>query len=243
MARTDLKSTSGFPVIYDGDTLKGENFTFEEKSINIDDVRSQLLNKELNCPEVFYKKYIGIDTDGLYKSKGLQVNFYVLKPNLAGIEYVKTKAILNPEYPKILEVVHGGGVILLQKYISARDNRAIKIPCKKGSKVIIPAGYAFSIVNSRQSSNLITVEYQSIKANSEIALDDRNGMAYYIIRKNAKQEIVRNPNYKIVNELETLDWESNISEFGITPKTPIIKQIIRKYDKFDWLFKKNSITI
>jgi len=68
-------------------------------------------------------------------------------------------------------------------------------------------------------------------------------LAYYVIRKNAKQEIVRNPNYKIVNEPEKIDWDSITQEYGITPKTPIIKQIVRKNERFEWLFKENSVSI
>ena len=67
-------------------------------------------------------------------------------------------------------------------------------------------------------------------------------MAYYVIRKNAKQEVVRNPNYKIVNEPDKIDMEKLIQSLGMTPKTPVIKQIIRKYERFDWLFKKNTIS-
>jgi len=70
-----------------------------------------------------------------------------------------------------------------------------------------------------------------------------NGLAYYIIRKNAKQETVRNPYYKIVNEPEKLDWDKILFKYGITPKTPVIKQIMRKYEKFEWLFKEDSVDI
>jgi len=66
-------------------------------------------------------------------------------------------------------------------------------------------------------------------------------MAYYVIRKNAKQEVVRNPNYKIVNEVEKVDMDKIIKAYGITPKTTVIKQLIRKYEKFNWLFKENSV--
>ena len=244
MAKIDLKNTSGFPLTYDGDSLRTDKLTFEQElNVGIDEIKNQLLNKSLKCPAIFYKKYISLDTEGIYKSKKLQINLYILKPNLAGIEYVKTKATMNPKYPKILEVIYGGGTILLQKYNSPRDQRIIKIAAKKTQKFIVPAGYASVIVNSRQSSNLIVAEYQHIQTEPEIVLDDTNGMSYYIIRKNAKQEIVRNPYYKIVNEPEILNWDSIISEYGITPKTPIIKQIMRKYEKFDWLFKQNSITI
>jgi len=67
-------------------------------------------------------------------------------------------------------------------------------------------------------------------------------MAYYVIRKNAKQEIVRNPNYKIVNEPEKIDTEKILKEYLITPKTTITKQIIRKNERFDWLSKEDAIT-
>ena len=67
-------------------------------------------------------------------------------------------------------------------------------------------------------------------------------MAYYVIRKNAKQEIVRNPNYKIVNEPEKIDTEKILKEYSITPKTTITKQIIRKNERFDWLSKEDAIT-
>jgi len=76
---------------------------------------------------------------------------------------------------------------------------------------------------------------------SRVVLDDNSGMAYYVIRKNAKQEIVRNPNYKIVNEVEKVEMDKIIKEFGITPKTTVIKQLIRKYEKFNWLFKEDSV--
>ena len=68
-------------------------------------------------------------------------------------------------------------------------------------------------------------------------------MAYYIIRKNAKQEIVRNPSYKIVSDIQKVNMDTILSQQGVTLKTPVIKQIIRKYKKFEWLLKKDSVTI
>lgn len=244
MAKIDLKKTSGFPLIYDGEDLQAKDLKFQEAiSISIDEVRPQLLNKELSCPEVFYKKYKSLDFDNLYSSKDLKINFYVLKPNLAGIEFVKTRATRCQKYARLIDIVYGGATILLQTYKNPKDNRVIRIVAKKEQKVIIPAGYSAVIVNTRQNSNLIFAEYLCTKASPKVVLDEKNGLAYYIIRKNAKQETVRNPYYKIVNEPEKLDWDKIIVNYGITPKTPVIKQILRKYEKFDWLFKENSITV
>jgi hypothetical protein len=244
MAKIDLKKTSGFPMVYDGEDLQVKDLSFKETvSITIDDIRPQLLNKELSCPDVFYKKYKRLDMDEIYSSKGLQINFVVLKPNLAGIEFVKTRATRCSKYARLIDIIYGGATILLQKYKSPRDNRIIKINAKREQKIIVPPGYSCVVVNTRQNSNLIYAEYTSVNAKPKVVLDGKNGLAYYIIRKNAKLEVVRNPNYKIVSEPERLDWDKLILGFGITPKTPIIKQIIRKYEKFDWLFKENSVAI
>ncbi len=107
----------------------------------------------------------------------------------------------------------------------------------------MPTGYTCAIVNSRQTSNLIVLEIHDREHSPKVVLDDKGGMAYYIIRKNAKQEIVRNPDYKIVNEPEKVEWDSILSKYGITAKTPIVKQVMRKYEKFEWIFKEDSVDI
>jgi len=164
-----------------------------------------------------------------------------MNSNLAGIEFVKTRVTRCKKYPRIVEILHGTAIILLQQYKSPKDNRVMKIVAKKGQKIIIPANYDFVAVNPRQNTPLIFAEIMSVKAISRIVLDDNSGMAYYVIRKNAKQEVVRNPNYKIVNEVEKVDMEKIIKDYGITPKTTVIKQLIRKYEKFKWLFKEDSV--
>ncbi|MGI6423647.1 MAG: glucose-6-phosphate isomerase family protein [Candidatus Dojkabacteria bacterium] len=244
MARIDLKQSSGLPIFYSTEELQPQGLTVGSTStIGIDDIRPQLLNEDLNCPEIFYKKYKDIDKDSVFKNKNLKINIYLIFSNLAGIEYAKTFATKSLRRPRILEVVYGGGMILLQKYDSALKNRVIKIPVKKGEKIIVPPAYTCSITNPRQTSTLIVLEVHARDAKPRIVLDDKGGMAYYIIRKNAKQEIVRNPDYKIVNEPEKLNWDSILNRYSVTAKTPIVKQVMRKYEKFDWLFKENSVDL
>lgn len=243
MAKIDLRGMLGLSVIYEGSDLILKDTEYKEKVVvSIDDIREQLLNKELDCPDVFYTKYKEIDTKNLFGSKKLKLNIYTMKSNLAGIEYVKTRATRSDKYPRIFEVLFGSSTMLIQKYSSPKDNRIIRIQAKKGDKVIVPAGYDFVATNPRQSSTLIFTEIMSVKASPRVTLDDNSGISYYVIRKNAKQEIVRNPNYKIVNEVEKVDMASIVKDYGITPKTTITKQIIRKYEKFDWLFKEDSVS-
>lgn len=244
MAKIDLKQSSGLPVFYSGEDLLPQGLSVSETSIIcIDDIRSQLLNEDLNCPQIFYKKYKDLDKDDVFKSKDIRINMYLIYPNLAGIEFAKTFATRCKRYPRILEVAYGGGIILLQKYDSPLNNRVIKIIIKRGQKIIVPQGYTCTIINSRQNSNLIVLEMHSRKAKPRIVLDDKRGMSYYIIRKNAKQETVRNPEYKIVQEPEKIDIDAILSKYGVKDHTPIVKQIMRKYEKFKWLFEQDSINI
>lgn len=244
MAKIDLKQSSGLPVFYSGEDLLPQGLSIGHTSIIcIDDIRSQLLNEELNCPAIFYKKYKDLDRDNVFKNMNLKINMYLIYPNLAGIEFTKTFATRSKRYPRIFEIIYGGGIVLLQNYESPTRNRIIKIIVKKGQKVIVPQGYTCTIINARQNSNLILVEIHSRDARPRIVLDDRRGMSYYIIRKNAKQETVRNPEYKIVNEPEKMNSDSILSKYGVTEKTPIVKQVMRKYEKFKWLFEMDSVDI
>ncbi len=243
MAKIDLRGALGLSVIYEKDELILKDVDYKKKIVvSIDLIRNQLLNKELDCPDILYTKYKQIDTKGLFSSKKLKLNLYTIKSNLAGIEYVKTRATRSDKYPRIFEVLSGSSTMLMQKYRTPKDNRVIKVQAKKGDKVIVPPGFDFVAVNPRQGTVLILAEIMSIKASPRITLDENSGIAYYVIRKNAKQEIVRNPNYKIVNDLEKIDMIPIVRDYGITPKTTITKQIIRKYEKFDWLFKENSLS-
>lgn len=240
MAKIDLKRSSGIPISYNGADLQPQGLKFKNVlTVNIDEIRPQLLNKDLSCPEIFYRKWEDLDGENVFSEKNLILNFYTVQPNLAGIEYVKTKASKSIGFPVLLETVYGGGMVLMQKYKSSSENRIIKKIIKKGEKAIVPSGYSYTIVNTRQNSNLVVAEITSRLNKTKFVLDDTNGMAYYVIRKNAKQEIVRNPYYKIVNNIEKINWEEIFQQKGITPKTPIIRQILRNYEKFDWLFEKD----
>lgn len=244
MVKADLKKSSGLNIVYNGEGLEFTDIDYlSALDISVDLIRPHLLNRELTCPDIFYTKYFEIDKDGIYKKKKLKVNFSVVKPNLAGIEFVKTRSTRSEKYPRILEIVYGGGILLMQKFENKFESDIISINIKKNMKIVVPAGYDVVMVNTRQVGALIVEEIASVKANIKTTLDDMHGMAYYVIRKNAKQEVVRNPEYRAASEIRKVNWDKVLSDIKITGKTPLIKQILRKYDKFDWLFKENSFNL
>ena len=245
MAKTNLKSSSGLPLYFNGEEIQSEEFDSRSTSvIELEDIRPQLLNQELDCPDTFYSKYKDIDNSSEYFEKqNLRVNIYLMKPNLAGIEFVKSKATKCSSYPRLFEIVYGGGNVLLQKYVGPNENRVYRLQVKKGSKFIVPSGYAICLVNTRQASTLIAVEISTRDARTRVVLEDKRGMSYYIIRKNAKVEVVKNPSYKMVDDIEPLDIEPLLKEKRITPKTPLVKQIERKSERFEWIYEKGDLDI
>ncbi len=242
MAKTNLKSSSGLPIYFNGEEIESEEIEWKSKSVvGLEDIRPQLLNQELDCPDTFYSKYKDVDnSEEKFKKENLRMNIYLMKPNLAGIEFVKSKATKCSSYPRLFEIVYGGGNVLLQKCVGTDKNKVYRLQVKKDSKFIVPPDYAVCLVNTRQASTLIAVEISTRDARTRVVLEDKRGMSYYIIRKNAKVEVARNPAYKMKDKIESLDIEPILEERRITPKRALIKQIQRKSERYEWIYKKNS---
>lgn len=243
MTRIDLKKSSGFPLIYDGENLISDELSYSDKRVfSISDLKNQLLNDEVTCPDFFYIKYSNWDKDGIYNSKNLQVNFYIVMPNLAGVEFVKTRAVTCTNNHRIIEILYGGGTLINQDFDTTPEGNIWYSTLKKGQKAIIRSGFSSCIANTKLTP-LIYLEICPSNSIFDDSLDDMKGMSYYVIRKNAKQEVVRNPEYRLVTEPRKVNFEKVLTKFGITNKTPIIKQILRKYEKFSWLFNSDDINI
>jgi oxalate decarboxylase/phosphoglucose isomerase-like protein (cupin superfamily) len=236
MRKIDLKKTSGLNLVYDKDCFKFEKITYSRnKLVTLDDMREQILNEDLQSPEIFYTKYSSLDSEGVFQNKHIKINLIHVPSNVAGIEYVKTKATECNTHNKVVEIVSGGGMILIQNFSPSKEESTVALlKVKTTEKIIIPAKYSYSLINNR-STPLIVLEFLASKAKNKLTLDEMRGMAYYVIRKNAKQEIVRNPLYKIVNTKRKVDWDKFYKKCNITPKTPFSRQILRKYEKFGWL--------
>ncbi len=245
MRKTDLKKTSGLGLTYERGKLKFEKLAYSSnRTVTLDEMREQILNEDLQSPTIFYTKYTNLDSENIFTNKGVKINLIHIPSNVAGIEYIKTKANICTTHNRVVEIISGGGLVMIQNFSAEKgESEVILIRIRSTEKIIIPAGYAYILINNRITP-LIALEFFSAKAKNRSTLDEMRGMAYYIIRKNAKQEIVRNPLYKIVNTKTKVDWPKIYKQTNITPKTPLSRQILRKYEKFDWLLSsaKNSDT-
>lgn len=247
MAGIDLKKHAGLALTYDSGKLishEGSVDTGSREVVPIDEVRPQLLNPELSCPVVFYYVFGRIDRKSILKRKLLRFDMYVIPPNLAGIEYVKTKGMRTASYPILIEVVHGYLTLILQIDREDEDGypitRSSVIKMKRGEKYVIPPDSGFVFVNTRRATTAVSM-IRSSKGLLQSVFDDMRGGAHYVIRKNARQEVVQNPSYREVKRVKACKPEDLYKHFGLTVKTPIFKQILRKYDRFKWLHDSTKI--
>ena len=238
MRRTNLYKATGLPIFFNDDmTIDINGLVYTDlKTFYLEDLRSQLLNPNLKGDLRIYSLLESIDNNDIYKRKNISISLITVYPVIVGIEYAKTHGFKFSENPVLLDVAYGRGRIILQKVVSRFENEVIVSPLSKGKKIIVPPGYSFKIVNTGKSPLLI-VEIGGLNRDRSLShLDEMQGMGYYIIRKNCKHEIVRNPHYRLAGNYGNVDWDLVLKKFNISIKTPIVKQTIRKYEKFSWLF-------
>lgn len=247
MALIDLRKFSGLALAFDGSALVEQEKGIEIGSrqiVSISDMRSQILNPELSCPSTFYYIFSKIDRKSLLKRKNLRYDMYVVPANLAGIEYVKTSGLTCGKYPVLLDVTHGYVTIILQANCDKGDSILSYNSCivrlARGDKYVIPPNHEFVIINTRRSLSVVSMIYSS-KGYLKRVLDDTRGISSYIIRKNARLETVRNPFFRDVKMINP--WKPNkiYKNFSLTAKTPIFKQILRKYPRFKWLHDASKV--
>lgn len=246
MAVIDLQKYSGLALSFDNIDLIADEGSIEvgEKTVvKISDMRRQLLNTNLSCPVIFYAQYVGVDRKSVFRRKNLKLSVLLIPQNLAGIEYVKTKGMRVGDYPVLIEVIYGFATIIMQTSDYDRvteETKTMTIKLVRGEKYVIPPGSDFIIVNTRQSPSVVAT-VRSAKGSMEPVFDDARGSAHYIIRKNARQEIVQNPYYRRVVRLRVCRPCDLYKFFGLTAKTPVFKQILRKYERFRWLHDSSKI--
>ena len=254
----NLLKTSGLPLIYNnleiqltgGTQCQGKEIT------DIGRNRSELLNTNLSCPELFSKQYIKLDIGSQLKRAGLRYDISIIPPNLAGIEYVKTIGHYNDfiskstSAPEIVNVLHGSLTVILQKARQTKQTLKEKSLLKsfqfnildfvyifklaKGDKLVIPPNWGHVFVNTRQFPAIWGLLRTSKDFKIRRFAPER-GASYYFIRKNARQEIVRNPRYKYIPMWKKGNPNILLKEMRISSAKPIFRQAIKTPQLFDWL--------
>lgn len=205
-----------------------------------------LLNRTLVYPDKVYTEYKDVgfasDQDTLEKHD-LHYNILVLPTGLLGVEYTKTH-IYTTEHDErevicIAEVIKGGGTLLMQKIepkdeydfdTSVSEVNVVKIKPKE--RVPIPNGYQYCFINTRNQPLVLSRVFRHDGRIDYRTIRKERGMAYYVIRKNARQEYVKNPRYRTVPKLTRSKPETYQNKFNLTSSKPLYQQIIQDPKRF-----------
>lgn len=213
----DLTDISGLPVSLDEESCKlcpNEEIEYtHEEEIRLNDIAPILLNKFVKYPEhvgYIYKK-VGKKShvSDLNDSKA-SYDLIVIPFGLLGIEFNKSHIFYSEpkagKYSSVVEVLRGEVTLILQENEEHRDPLALNtiveriemIKLKAGQKIAIPTGFMYSFVNTGSTEAVLsTVCTASTKKIDYEELKREKGLAFFIISKNAKVEVVANPKYKV----------------------------------------------
>jgi len=248
----DLQSCCSLPIQFDqreGTFIFDEELNYDlEKRISLADLLPVLLNKSLVYPQKVYMEYNGLrkpDHKSFFKSR-LTYDIVYLPAGLLGIEYVKSHIYFST--PKngsdttssdIIEVLYGVLTVIIQK-IENRDeftfeaivNEGFIVKLKKGEKLIIPKGYYYCFVNTRNVPAIFARIHRNHNTIDYSSLRKEQGLAYYVIRKNARQEVVMNPRYRVVPKIQRAIPDRISPFFKMLGKSPLYTQLVRSPEKF-----------
>lgn len=216
-------------------------FPSDTQRIQLCNLLPTLLNKSLLYPEIVYEEHRQVfhETDRNIENEGLSFDLISLPPGLLGIEFIKTHIYYSPseeqgKYSTVVEVHLGVLTIIMQKNepkgeldfdTTVEEGMVVKL--RKGEKIAIPTGYYYTFINTEDDPVVFVRLFKKSGAIDYSFLKRENGLAYYCIRKNARQEIVHNPLYRSIPKVKKLSPNSYIEELGLSIQTPLYTQMKR----------------
>ncbi len=246
----NLQDISGLPLLLD--TLNnllhpaGEIYYKDIDNVRLKNIRPILLNKTLRYPSFVYYEYQDICLKRhrkIFSKNKLHHNILILPPGLLGIEFIKSH-IFAPDKDQndittIVEVLYGSGVVLFQEVKEKGEldfetsvNYIAMVKVNRGDRVAIPQNYMYTFINPKNRPFVISRLFEDDGKIDYRTIWRDQGMAYYFIRKNARQEIVKNPHYKQVPVLKKIKPLDSCKKYKLTSSKPIYIQFINNEKRF-----------
>lgn len=249
----NLQDSSGLPLLLntqDNSLQPAGEVVFDSiDKIKLENLRPVLLNKTLRYPLNVYSEYCDICLKKhikIFKKNSLHYNITVLPAGLLGIEYNKTH-IFAPdkdqnELTAIVDIIYGRGSVLIQKVkekgeldFDTEVSFAAAFRVRRGDRVPIPKKYMYTFVNASNSPFIVGRLFENDGKIDYRTLRKEHGMSYYFIRKNAREEVVKNPHYKEVPKLKRMNAQNYSRKFRLTSTKSIYSQFTQNEKRFNKL--------
>ena len=217
--------------------LSEDIVTNRPQTVSLASLLPTLLNKSLSYPKDVYDEYNSVyhHDDTYLADSEVNLDIIYLPAGLLGIEYIKSHIYYSPmmstsgSYTTIVEVLYGKLTIIMQRNKPPTDEfeydtyveKAFIIKVTQGQKCAIPKGYFFTFINTQDFPVIF------LKINKEQTHADYNllrkegGLAYYCIRKNAREEIVLNPRYRETPKIKKLKADHFLDDLHLSWTNPL----------------------
>lgn len=251
-----LLSVAGLPIQITDD-CDDFAFSFDEvkcsssKDIPLLEILPSLLNKALRYPEIVYShhSHVMATCDETNWPASHIYDLIYLPVGLLGIEFIKTHTFYTPEREGkaacIVQVLMGMLTVVMQKNKPKRDmfdiethvQDAMVIEVSAGEKMLIPTGYYYTFANSTEQPIL----FARVVSHEHMAdyrhFQRENGLAYYLIAKNARAEVVTNPRYRSLVEVRRIGVDALNHTFGYkqSSTSPLYHEALREVQKVEML--------
>jgi oxalate decarboxylase/phosphoglucose isomerase-like protein (cupin superfamily) len=255
----DLQTTSGLPLYFDEVNEKfryGEGIVFQSlNKIPLSSMLPGLLNKSLKYPETVYLEHRDIrheEDESVFSDAGFHFDVLMLPSGLMGVEFIRSHIFHSPKtencgsVAEIVESLSGVLTVLLQRNepkdewsFETNVSEGLVVRLKAGEKFVVPKGYYYTFINTRVKPVVFSRFYADDCTCDYSQFKREQGLAYFAIRKNAKQEIVLNPRYRGIPEIKKVDPKSmqySVDVQSHLSEEPLYLQVKNQFKQFNLLF-------
>lgn len=246
MARKQIGDSIGINIEREKQTIHIVDELYTEKNrvpFTLERIISQTINTSVRHPLHLGEKIEIYPSEGILSLRKYRVIINHLLGNLIGIEYVKTPGQKYETHGSYIQCLEGKISIILQKSsfntamfaYEAHDTYLVNLT--KGFGFIIPPLFEYTIINT-QLKDTVFVEVHHSDTNCQSVFENHKGAAYYIIHKNSKREVVRNPYFKQCTPIRKINTTSLTQSIFTEPfSIPMLFQNImgRNDDRIKYL--------
>ena len=247
----NLQKISGLPISFDEKKMNldfHEDFPSIKKSErSLEELKPYLKNSNIQRgPDSIYYvwRYVHLKNDTLkLKEVNLRYDLTLIPSGKIDSEFSKTaghfhKNKINTDipYPDIYEVLMGRAYFLIQS--PEKDTKNIKavrlVEAGPGEKVLVPPQFPGHTTINAFNEPLIMANWISDQAVYDYdSYKNSHGASYYLLNNNNLIDIVRNPHYNSVPEIEKIRTRE-YPEFGLVKNQPIYN-LVNNLEKLRFL--------
>ncbi len=249
--RVELYKRCRLPVVIDlsSPQVSVTHWTYDITDVTVHKI-SQLKRFFLNAVMIF--------TDIVYLTAWLtravnrgkdniRIKLSAINPFFVGVEFPRTKPVVNKQYARVLEVVEGEALVILYPYkivdhpysFESVEDSVFMIRLSEANKLVIPPEWVYCVVNIGETP-LVFIEIHNKKQPKNTIETKKRLPPFIPLVRNEKLEIVKNPSYRYVSNFVLADPSFVSRRYHLTPRSPLITQYFRGGMRFNWLLEPSE---